>query len=70
MILRYLGDVDVAASGPGIGTHAETRRLVIWLLQNYRGPAVLDADGLVSTKFEGFVTVEELEAALEGVLGP
>ena len=41
-----------------------------WGLQTEPFTFVLDSDGLVSTKFEGFVTVEELEAALEGVLGP
>jgi hypothetical protein len=31
---------------------------------------VLDGDGLVRSKFEGFVTVGELEVALVDVLGP
>ncbi len=37
---------DVLAVGPGITTHADSTKLVSWLLENYKKPLVLDADAL------------------------
>ena len=32
--------------GPGLGVSDDTRDVVLWLLKNYNGPIVLDADGI------------------------
>ncbi len=37
---------DVVAIGPGLSQYEETKRLVLWLLQNIERPIVLDADGI------------------------
>jgi ADP-dependent NAD(P)H-hydrate dehydratase / NAD(P)H-hydrate epimerase len=43
---RILKGKSVLAIGPGIGTHAETRQVVQYLVREARMPIVLDADGL------------------------
>ena len=40
----------------------------IWGLRKEPFVAVIDAEGLVRAKFEGAITVEELEEALSGLL--
>ncbi|MBR2547476.1 MAG: NAD(P)H-hydrate dehydratase [Eubacterium sp.] len=37
---------DVIAFGPGMGTGDEAKAMLAFILDNYRGPLVLDADGL------------------------
>ena len=37
---------DVVAIGPGLSTHPQTKRLVLWLVQMLDKPVVLDADGI------------------------
>ncbi len=44
--LRAAERADAVALGPGIGTGAETRELVVRLLREVAAPLVLDADGL------------------------
>jgi NAD(P)H-hydrate epimerase len=38
--------VDAVLIGPGIGTSDDTMRVVMYVLKNYAGPIVLDADGI------------------------
>ena len=72
LALRALGEIralledhDAIAIGPGIGTHHETRDLVLRLLSKLDKPAVIDADGLnalvgkldVLKEVEGAVTL-------------
>ena len=45
-ILQMSSEADVVAIGPGLSTHPETKRLVLWLLQMVDKPIVLDADGI------------------------
>lgn len=37
---------DALAVGPGMGTHADTQKLVSFLFRRYKKPMVIDADGL------------------------
>src|SRR5699024_4131247 len=39
-------DKDVLALGPGIGVDNQREELVKYMLLNYKGPIVLDADGI------------------------
>ena len=41
-----LHQMDAVLVGPGIGQSDGTQYLVSWLLRNFRGPVVLDADGI------------------------
>lgn len=45
-ILDFSRSFDVAAIGPGLSQHPETKKLVQWLLQAMDMPVVLDADGI------------------------
>lgn len=46
LISNHLPKMDAVLIGPGLGISEETEQLVVWLLQNYSGPIVLDADGI------------------------
>ena len=37
---------DVVVFGPGAGRSEEIRKIVVWLIENYAGTLVIDADGL------------------------
>ena len=45
-LARAVSGTRVAAFGMGAGDTEETRKMVDWLLQNYEGILILDADGL------------------------
>ncbi|MDR4509408.1 MAG: NAD(P)H-hydrate dehydratase [Candidatus Brocadiaceae bacterium] len=45
-ILRFSQNFDVVVLGPGLSQNPETKKLVLWLLQNLDLPIVLDADGI------------------------
>lgn len=45
-IAELLPKMDAVLIGPGLGISEETEKLVVWLLQNYAGPVVVDADGI------------------------
>lgn len=45
-ILEFAHKFDVAAIGPGLSPHSETKKLVLWLLQMLELPIVLDAYGI------------------------
>jgi len=52
-------DKQVIAIGPGLGLHLDTAELVRTAVERYRGPIVLDADGLnsfagVAERLDGF----------------
>lgn len=38
--------MDAVLIGPGLGISENTRELVIWILNNFKGPVVVDADGI------------------------
>lgn len=42
----YLDKVNAVLIGPGSGQSEDTYYVVKWLLENYTGPVVLDADGI------------------------
>ena len=41
-----LPEYDAIIIGPGLGAHADSRRIVLWLLENASIPLLLDADAL------------------------
>lgn len=43
---RRIINKDALLIGPGLGVSDDTREVVLWLLKNYCGPIVLDADGI------------------------
>ncbi|MBO5836973.1 MAG: NAD(P)H-hydrate dehydratase [Oscillospiraceae bacterium] len=43
---EILGKMDAVLVGPGLGQSDGTFAVVKWILQNYNGPVVLDADGI------------------------
>lgn len=45
-IMKSIEDCDCIVLGPGIGTDKETKKVVNYILMNYKRPIVLDADGL------------------------
>jgi len=45
-ILDQAAEADCVAVGPGITTHADTRKLVLGLLAEIKKPLVIDADGI------------------------
>ena len=45
-IVKFAKKADVAAIGPGLSAHPDTRKLVLKLLKKINKPIVLDADGL------------------------
>ena len=56
---------DAVAFGPGLGVSEENRDLLIWVLNNYDGTLVLDADGLnLIAKYDLWVQAKERECQL------
>jgi NAD(P)H-hydrate epimerase len=51
-IIKLAQRCDVAAIGPGITTHPQTKQLVKELIKNLKIPVVIDADGLNSISDE------------------
>lgn len=45
-VSELLPKMDAVLIGPGIGISEATEQLVVWVLQNYDGPVVVDADGI------------------------
>ena len=45
-IAKLLNKMDAVLIGPGIGRSAGTEQVLIWLLQHYDKPVVIDADGI------------------------
>ncbi len=45
-ILKSIEEMDVIAIGPGIGVDKERAYLIEEIINNYKGPIVLDADGI------------------------
>lgn len=45
-ILPMLENMDAVLIGPGLGISPGTEKVVLCVLQQYRGPVVLDADGI------------------------
>lgn len=45
-IAKLTPKMDAILIGPGLGCSHETRKVVQWVLENYDGPVVLDADGI------------------------
>ena len=42
----YIAKVDVILIGPGIGQSDDVTKVVLWTIENYQGPVILDADGI------------------------
>jgi ADP-dependent NAD(P)H-hydrate dehydratase / NAD(P)H-hydrate epimerase len=45
-LMEQAAAADAAAIGPGLGRESETRGMVLEFLEKYKGPVVVDADGL------------------------
>lgn len=45
-IAKLYARMDVILIGPGLGCSEETEQVVQWVLQNFEGPVILDADGI------------------------
>ena len=45
-LMTLLPRMDAVLIGPGLGVSKDVSQLVQWVLQNYNGPIVLDADGI------------------------
>lgn len=45
-ISGILDKIDAVLIGPGLGRSKDTEKLLCWILENYKGPAVIDADGI------------------------
>lgn len=45
-IAKRICDMDAVLIGPGIGQSEDTAAVTSWVLENYSGPVVLDADGI------------------------
>ena len=45
-ISALLEKMDAVLIGPGLGRSEDTENLLIWILKNYAGPVVIDADGI------------------------
>ena len=45
-LVDVLEKVDVVLIGPGLGRSKDTEDLLLWILENYKGPLVIDADGI------------------------
>lgn len=45
-IKKMLLGIDAVLLGPGLGRSVGTQQVVNWVLQNFDGPAVVDADGI------------------------
>lgn len=61
---------DLVLEDGGAGRGPLSHVLVEWGLPSEPFTFILDADGLVASKFQGFVNEDELESALASVLGP
>lgn len=46
MLERMLPQMDAVLIGPGLGQSEDVRQVVTWMLENYNGPVVVDADGI------------------------
>lgn len=65
-----LNGYDAIAMGPGLGTGAESVALVAFVLQNYKGKLVLDADALTilaAMGEDGAAAVRKMTASEEGL---
>lgn len=45
-IEKIMSKMDAVLIGPGLGCSEETEQIVLWVLQHFDGPVVLDADGI------------------------
>lgn len=45
-IEKVIHKMDAVLIGPGLGCSEETEQVVLWVLENFDGPVVLDADGI------------------------
>lgn len=45
-IEEKIASMDAVLIGPGLGQSAATARIVCWVLENYEGPVIVDADGI------------------------
>jgi len=45
-IEKIMSKMDAVLIGPGLGCSEETEQIVLWVLQHFDGPDVLDADGI------------------------
>jgi len=50
-----LSQYDAVAIGPGMGVNKETAMILIVVLSNYKGPVIIDADGLNTIAGDGFL---------------
>ncbi len=50
ILKQKLPDMDAVLIGPGLGLSAGTQEVVFWILQNFTGPVVVDADGINALK--------------------
>ena len=50
-IAAHLDKMDAVLIGPGLGKSKDTRNVLFWLLNNYPGPIVIDADGTINDRF-------------------
>lgn len=46
ILAEYMKKADVVLIGPGLGQSEDVSKVVRWVLRNYYGPIVLDADGI------------------------
>lgn len=46
VIEKYIDRMDAVLIGPGMGQSKETQRVTEWVLSNYKGTVVVDADGI------------------------
>ena len=46
LIADILPKIDVVLIGPGLGRSEDTEHVVCWVLENFKGPVVVDADGI------------------------
>lgn len=46
IIEQKLSHMDAVLIGPGLGVSDDTQKIVIWILQNFHGPVIIDADGI------------------------
>ena len=51
-MLNQISEMDALALGPGIDRDEETKEMVFEVLKNFKGPIVLDADGLYFLSFD------------------
>lgn len=46
IIEQKLSHLDAVLIGPGLGVSDDTQKIVTWILQNFHGPVIVDADGI------------------------